>query len=155
MPTGEDLGVFLLTLRVAAVATALLIVPGVLAGFAIALPFALDSVGGFEQLLIGLPPHFGDFGYSAGPGSGWTLLFLTGPAFIVSPGLIQKAYGASSARAVRAGVALNAFALMAFAFLPVLLGMVARVALPVSPSTLGFSPSVAGALLATSRMSAR
>jgi SSS family solute:Na+ symporter len=101
-----------------------------LAGFAVALPFALDSVGGLEQVLSGLPAHFGDFGYSAGPGSGWTLLFLTGPAFVVSPGLIQKAYGASSARALRAGVALNAVALMAFAFLPVLLGMVAQVALP-------------------------
>ena len=101
-----------------------------LAGFAIALPFALDSVGGLERLLSELPAHFGDVGYSAGPGSGWTLLFLTGPAFIVSPGLIQKAYGASSARGLRAGVALNALALMAFAFLPVLLGMVARVALP-------------------------
>ena len=61
-----------------------------LAGFAIALPFALDSVGGLERLLSELPAHFGDVGYSAGPGSGWTLLFLTGPAFIVSPGLIQK-----------------------------------------------------------------
>jgi SSS family solute:Na+ symporter len=55
---------------------------------------------------------------------------LTGPAFIVSPGLIQKSYGAASARALRAGVALNAVGLMLFAFLPVLMGMVARVALP-------------------------
>ena len=53
-----------------------------------------------------------------GPGSGWTLLALTGPAFIVSPGLIQKAYGARSARAVRIGVALNAVALLLFAFVP-------------------------------------
>ena len=68
--------------------------------------------------------------YSAGPGSGWTLLALTGPAFIVSPGLIQKAYGARSANAVRIGVAANALALLAFAFVPVLLGLVARVAAP-------------------------
>ena len=58
------------------------------------------------------------------------MLFLTGPAFIISPGLIQKAYGAASARALRIGVALNALALMLFAFVPVLLGMVAQVALP-------------------------
>jgi molybdate transport system permease protein len=36
VPASEDLGIVLLTLRVAAVATALLVVPGVLAGFALA-----------------------------------------------------------------------------------------------------------------------
>ncbi|MGH9255613.1 MAG: sodium:solute symporter family protein [Vicinamibacterales bacterium] len=101
-----------------------------LAGFLIALPFALDTVGGLDVLFSAGPPHFSDIAFSAGPGSGWTLLFLTGPAFIVSPGLIQKSYGAVSARALRVGVALSAVALMVFAFLPVLLGMVARVALP-------------------------
>ena len=101
-----------------------------LGGFLVALPFALGAVGGLDQMFAALPPHFGDVGFSAGPGSGWTLLFLTGPAFIVSPGLIQKSYGAASTRALRVGVAINAVALMLFAFLPVLLGMVAFVALP-------------------------
>jgi SSS family solute:Na+ symporter len=68
--------------------------------------------------------------YSSGPNSGWTLLFLLGPAFIISPGLIQKAYGGASASAVRTGIALNAVALLAFAFIPVLFGMIARVAIP-------------------------
>ena len=101
-----------------------------LAGFALALPFAVWTVGGLHGMFAALPQHFGDAAYSAGPGSGWTLLFLTGPAFIVSPGLIQKSYGAANTRALRLGVALNAAALMLFAFAPVLLGMVARVALP-------------------------
>jgi SSS family solute:Na+ symporter len=101
-----------------------------LAGFLLALPFALGIVGGLGSLFAASPAHFSDFAFSAGPGSGWTLLFLTGPAFIVSPGLIQKAYGASSARAVRIGIAVNAVALMLFAFVPVLLGMVARATLP-------------------------
>jgi solute:Na+ symporter, SSS family len=101
-----------------------------LTGFLIALPFALSTVGGLDHLFSVVPPHFRDVAFSAGPGSGWTLLFLTGPAFIVSPGLIQKSYGAANARALRAGIALNAAALMLFACLPVLLGMVARVALP-------------------------
>ena len=100
------------------------------AGFALALPFALNTVGGLDQLFASVPPHFSDAGYSSGPGSGWTLLFLTGPAFIVSPGLIQKSYGASSRSSLRTGVALNALALMIFAFLPVLLGMVGRVVSP-------------------------
>jgi SSS family solute:Na+ symporter len=97
-----------------------------LVGFALALPVALGAAGGMGTVLAGVPPWFSDITYSSGPGSGWTLLALTGPAFIVSPGLIQKAYGGSSARAVRQGVLLNAVALLAFAFLPVLLGIVAR-----------------------------
>lgn len=101
-----------------------------LAGFAVALPFVLGSVGGVGSLFAALPPSFGDFGYSAGPYSGWTLLALTGPAFVISPGLVQKAYGAASERALRLGVGLNAGALMLFAFVPVLLGMSARAALP-------------------------
>ena len=98
-----------------------------LGGFMIAIPVALRSAGGLEVLSSpGLPPWFGDFFHSAGPGSGWTLLVLTGPAFIISPGLIQKAYGAASATAVRTGVLLNAVALLMFAFVPVLMGIVAR-----------------------------
>lgn len=98
-----------------------------LAGFLIALPVILGGPG----LATGnLPATFTDIMHSTGPGSGWTLLALTGPAFIVSPGLIQKSYGAASAAALRRGVALNGAALMAFAFIPVLLGMVGRAHLP-------------------------
>jgi SSS family solute:Na+ symporter len=102
-----------------------------LAGFTLALPFAIGHVGGLEAFAApGLPATFTDPAYSAGPGSGWTFLALTGPAFVISPGLIQKSYGAASERALTIGVALNAVGLMLFAFLPVLLGMVGRVALP-------------------------
>jgi solute:Na+ symporter, SSS family len=102
-----------------------------LAGFAAALPLLLTSAGGLGAFNgPAAPPWFGDFTYSAGPGSGWTLLALTGPAFIVSPGLIQKAFGARDERAVRLGVGLNAAALLAFALVPVLLGMTARVTMP-------------------------
>ncbi|OFW01076.1 MAG: hypothetical protein A3I61_13870 [Acidobacteria bacterium RIFCSPLOWO2_02_FULL_68_18] len=101
-----------------------------LAGFLLALPFAIGSVGGLDPMFAAAPAHFADFGFSSGSGSGWTLLFLIGPAFIVSPGLIQKSYGAASTGALRAGVAMNAVALMLFAFLPVLLGIAARVAVP-------------------------
>ena len=84
-------------------------------GLGLAVPAALLSVGGLGNLLVDAPAFLVDPMYSAGPGSGWTLLALTGPAFIVSPGLIQKAYGARSANAVRVGVAANALALLAFA----------------------------------------
>jgi SSS family solute:Na+ symporter len=101
-----------------------------LVGLGLAVPVALASVGGLSNLLVDARPPLLDITYSAGPGSGWTLLALTGPAFIVSPGLIQKAYGARSANAARVGIALNAVVLLLFAFVPVLLGLAARVAVP-------------------------
>jgi SSS family solute:Na+ symporter len=102
-----------------------------LVGLLVALPVALGSTGGVAGLTgPAVPASFGDILYSSGPGSGWTLLALLGPAFIVSPGLIQKAYGGASARAVRTGVALNAGALLLFAFVPVLFGMIARITSP-------------------------
>lgn len=101
-----------------------------LGGFLVALPFALGAAGGFEVLGSGAPETFTAFTYSSGPGSGWTWLVLLAPAFIVSPGLIQKAYGGASASAVRTGVLLNALVLLAFAFVPVLFGMIGRAAIP-------------------------
>jgi len=102
-----------------------------MAGFALAVPFALDGIGGAAALASSaLPAGFADITHSTGPGSGWTLLALTGPAFVISPGLIQKSYGASGPGALRLGVALNAVGLLLFAFMPVLLGMVGRVAFP-------------------------
>jgi SSS family solute:Na+ symporter len=102
-----------------------------LVGFAVALPFAIDYAGGASSLVSSpVPAWFGDFFYSGGPGSGWMFLFLFIPSFIISPGLIQKAYGARSERALTTGVALNAVVLMLFAFIPTLLGMAAAAAVP-------------------------
>jgi SSS family solute:Na+ symporter len=101
-----------------------------LVGFILAAAFAIAGAGGVDALAYGMPATYADITYSSGPGSGWTLLALTGPAFVISPGLIQKSYGAASARALRIGVALNGIALMLFAFLPVVLGMAGRAALP-------------------------
>ncbi len=101
-------------------------------GFAIAVPVALANAGGFAALTAapGVPPTFSDFFYSAGARSGWTFLLLLGPAFVISPGLLQKAYGATSDRAIRVGVSAQAVAQGIFAFLPPLLGMVGRVTHP-------------------------
>ncbi len=102
-----------------------------LVGFLVALPVAVSNAGGLPELTAPpAPPWFGDFMYSAGSGSGWTLLFLTFPAFIVSPGLIQKSYGAANERALTTGIALNGLVLVLFAFVPTLLGMAGRAAVP-------------------------
>ena len=100
-----------------------------LTGFLIALPLALSAAGGWAGLSApGTPQSFLDpLGHS---GSALWFLPLLAPAFLVSPGLVQKAYGAVDARAVRLGVGLNAIALMLFAIVPVALGMVARVRHP-------------------------
>src|SRR4030095_7125176 len=52
------------------------------------------------------------------------------PSFIISPGLIQKLYGARDAQAVRRGVSWNAFGLLAFAIAPAILGMIAHSQFP-------------------------
>ena len=102
-----------------------------LAGFLVALPYMVGGVGGIGALTgASVPAWFGDPTYSSGPGSGWTLFFLTFPAFIVSPGLIQKAYGAANRSALTSGIMWNAAALLLFAFVPTIMGMTARVALP-------------------------
>jgi SSS family solute:Na+ symporter len=102
-----------------------------LAGFAIALPVLVAGAGGLEAMISPLAPAwFGDFTYSTGPGSGWTYFYLTFPAFIVSPGLIQKSYGARNERALTRGVLLNAGALLLFALVPTVIGMTARVTNP-------------------------
>jgi SSS family solute:Na+ symporter len=105
-----------------------------LSGFAIALPLALSTVGGWSGLRSSeaMPEQF--FDITGGSGSTLWLLPLLAPAFIVSPGLVQKAYGAANARAIRVGVGANAVALLAFAIVPVALGMVARVLHPGLPS---------------------
>ena len=102
-----------------------------LVGFAVALPVAISGAGGWESVLAAAPPGRPDWlNFMHGGASGWTYLFLLVPAFIISPGLIQKIYGARDGATVRkAGVACG-LALLAFAFVPPLLGMTARAMSP-------------------------
>lgn len=101
-------------------------------GFLVAAPLVVARVGGVGALgdAAGVPGTFTDIWYTAGAGSGFALLALLGPNFIVSPGLLQKVYGASSERAVRVGVGMQAATLALFSFLPVAFGMAARAAHP-------------------------
>jgi len=101
-----------------------------LGGFALALPLVLHRVGGWDAIAALQP---GDAAYwsftGAGP-PGVMYLVTLGPAFIVSPGLLQKIFGARDDRAVRVGVGLNALGLFLYAAVPVVLGMAARVMFP-------------------------
>jgi SSS family solute:Na+ symporter len=100
-----------------------------LVGFALAVVFAWFAVGGWPRLSVAGGPGYTD-GFGMGPGPILGLLLILGPSFMVSPGLVQKTYGAKSAGAARSAVLWNAAALAAFAFIPPLLGMAARVLHP-------------------------
>ncbi len=100
-----------------------------LGGFALALPLALTGVGGWGPVAA-LQPHPDYWNLWSGGQSGLVYLAVLGPAFIVSPGLLQKIYGARDDHAVRVGVGLNALCLALYAMVPVVLGMVARVQFP-------------------------
>ncbi|PYQ49664.1 MAG: sodium:solute symporter [Acidobacteria bacterium] len=102
-------------------------------GFGVALPLALSRAGGLAGMHAATPG--GDY-WSPwhGGASGWNYLALLAPAFIVSPGLLQKVYGARDDRTVRIGVTGNAIVLLAFACVPPLIGMAARALHPGLPS---------------------
>ncbi|MGE0887566.1 MAG: sodium:solute symporter family protein [Blastocatellales bacterium] len=61
-------------------------------------------------------------------------LALLVPSFVISPGLLQKIFGARDERAVRTGVSLNAIGLLLFAFVPAVLGLIAYYNFPDLPN---------------------
>jgi SSS family solute:Na+ symporter len=96
-----------------------------LAGFALAVPFGLAAVGGWSaiQPVMSSSTPLGTRGVLS-------YVAILVPSFIVSPGLIQKLYGARDAGAVRRGVNWNALGLAIFAFAPAILGIVAHARYP-------------------------
>ena len=66
-------------------------------GFAIALPWALANAGGWAAVVAAVPagtPLSDTYFNFWGGSSSWAYLALLVPAFMVSPGLLQKVYGA-------------------------------------------------------------
>jgi SSS family solute:Na+ symporter len=105
-----------------------------MSGLLLAVPFALHAMGGWGHMSAAV---------AAQPGKSW-MLSVTGvglkqivafiailtPSFMVSPGLVQKLYGARDVKAVRLGIGLNSLAQVIFAFVPAILGLCAFVAFP-------------------------
>ena len=142
-----------------------LIVKG--AGFMLALPLAMAAMGGWEAFMAGVQSRSLEIeGYSSflgsDPSKALHYLVLLVPAFIVSPGILQKIYGARDERTVRIGVAANGIVLLLFSFFPVCLGMMAAVSLSglshpdlALPSVItGLVPFWVGALLLAAIFSA-
>jgi SSS family solute:Na+ symporter len=116
-----------------------------LCGFGLAAPLAVVAAGGWHNVQALNAGHL-TFFTGGSPIEGWPRIFLLGPAFFLSPGLIQKAYGARDERALTIGVALNGIALIAFAAVPTVLGLSARAIAPGLVSADDALPTILGAL---------
>lgn len=101
-------------------------------GFAVAIYWVLFEAGGVNGPTSGLPDDYFAFWRAGSPGL--STLAIIVPPFIVSPGLLQKIFGARDDRAVRIGVGLNALGLAVFAMVPALLGIAARTRFASLPS---------------------
>ncbi|MGB6430937.1 MAG: sodium:solute symporter family protein [Candidatus Acidiferrales bacterium] len=117
-------------------------------GLGLSAIFAMRSVGGWSGLTATLAGRVGGQASAqiashavvqgskllsftgAGPRQILAYIAILVPSFIVSPGLVQKLYGARDAKAVRVGVGLNAVAQLAFAFVPAMFGLVALARFP-------------------------
>ena len=103
-------------------------------GFLLAIPAIFQAVGGFAGIAsaASLPEGFLNpfHTHPTNAVSGWKLLAVYGPVFMLSPGLVQKAYGARDERAVRVGIGTQAVFLLFFSFVPVFIGVAGRVLHP-------------------------
>ncbi len=108
-----------------------------LCGFGLSAWYALASAGGWGAIVATMTSRLGETGGASyvsvfGIGATGVLYYvaLLTPSFIVSPGLVQKLYGARSASAARRGINANALVLLAYALVPALLGMAAAARFP-------------------------
>ena len=111
-----------------------------MSGLLLAVPFALHAVGGWAHLVDQITSRHA----SAGSIQSAQLFSITGvgirqilaylailaPSFMISPGLVQKLYGARTRESVRLGVGLNSLAQAGFAIVPAILGLCALAAYP-------------------------
>jgi SSS family solute:Na+ symporter len=108
-----------------------------MSGLLLAIPFAIHALGGWshvhELVLAQKSTTATDATFNiVGAGSkqvfAWIAILV--PSFMISPGLVQKIYGARDVKAVRLGVGMNSIGQAIFAFVPPVLGICAFAALP-------------------------
>ena len=99
-------------------------------GFGIALPWALTNVAGWRdiQAAAGSESYVSLTGIGLDGIAGYAIILI--PAFFVSPGLLQKLYGAKDESTIRRGVGLQGVVLLLYSAFPVLLGMIAFARFP-------------------------
>jgi solute:Na+ symporter, SSS family len=108
-----------------------------MSGLLLAVPFAIHALGGWshmhELVLAQKTTAASDSMFSivgAGPKQVLAWIAILVPSFMISPGLVQKIYGARDVKAVRLGVGMNSIGQAIFAFVPPVLGICAFAALP-------------------------
>jgi solute:Na+ symporter, SSS family len=113
-----------------------------LGGFAVALPLAIAAIGGWSAVgrVRADDPAYWSFWRYGPPGLVYLATFA--PSFMISPGLLQKVFGAKDDRSVRIGVGLNALGLLLYAAVPAILGIVARGRFPDLKSPTDALPTV-------------
>ena len=105
-------------------------------GFSIAVPWALRYVAGWDAISAAATEQatVTAGNYLSLTGIGWEGILgyavVLIPSFCVSPGLIQKLYGAKAEGTIHWGVGLQGVTLLFYSFMPVLLGMVAFARFP-------------------------
>ena len=101
------------------------------AGFLIAVPWVLWEIGDFSAAVAQAVPnpdaYLSLFG-APEAALGWAVILI--PSFLVSPGLLQKLFGARDEHVVRRAVGVQGLVLLGYSFLPVLLGIAARFRFP-------------------------
>ncbi|HVX38397.1 MAG TPA: sodium:solute symporter family protein [Gemmatimonadaceae bacterium] len=115
-----------------------------LTGFALAVPFGIAAIGGWSGLQAAAHETTP---FTPSQIVGYIAILV--PSFIISPGLIQKLYGAKDARTVRVGVSWNAAGLLVYAFAPAILGMVAHARFPAMADQEAALPTVMTTLMPT------
>jgi SSS family solute:Na+ symporter len=112
-----------------------------MSGLLLAVPFAIHAVGGWQHLhalvlaqksSAATDSMFSIVGVGPKQVLAWAAILI--PSFMISPGLVQKVYGARDVKTVRLGVGLNSVGQALFAFVPALLGLCAFAALPHLPN---------------------
>ena len=109
-----------------------------MSGLLLAVPFALHALGGWSHMHDMVLANTGNAEKTSAlfsiTGAGtkqllaWVAILV--PSFMISPGLVQKVYGAKDVATVRRGVSLNSLGQAVFAFVPAVLGLCAFAALP-------------------------
>lgn len=109
-----------------------------MSGLLLAVPFALHALGGWSHLHDMVLANTGSATKTAalfsvtgaGPKQLLAWIAILVPSFMISPGLVQKVYGARDVKTVRWGVGLNSLGQAIFAFVPGVLGLCAFAAMP-------------------------
>jgi SSS family solute:Na+ symporter len=109
-----------------------------MSGLLLAVPFALHALGGWSHLHEIVLANTGNEARAdalfsitgAGPKQLLAWIAILIPSFMISPGLVQKAYGARDIKTLKRGIGLNSLGQAVFAFVPAVLGLCAFAAMP-------------------------